>query len=550
MNPNMNTPSPFPTILTITLTLAAVLLLSACQRPPQTTPTPLPPAPQTPPPPTRRIPTDSPIVRVSTGDLQGVSEHGVYAFKGIPYAAPPVGDLRWREPQPPQAWEGVRPAVQYGHSCFQIDSSDMEGAGDPGPMSEDCLYLNVWMPDLEPDEPLPVLVWIHGGGLVIGAGSLPVFTGAPLASRDAVIVTLNYRLGPLGFFAHPALEAENPGGPVNFGLLDQIAALKWVQENIAAFGGDPDNVTIFGQSAGAQSVLALYTSPLAQGLFHKGIVQSAYGVLGNSRARAIQAGIQTANDLGLDGERATMDQLRALPAADLGALQDPLATLTPSFVIGDPVLPRAIFKVFQAGEEAPLPLIIGSNSNEASVLQAFGLDPAILLEHLGMGKLLLRLFYFGGGSDSDLASKVIRDLIFTSYAKRIADWHSRYAPVWRYYFSYVPENLRDEKSGPGHGDELVFVFDTMDFVPNSEIYTDGDKEMARRMGSYWLAFARSGVPNPEGEPTWPQVNPRKDRLLEFGETIRVRANFMRRRLNFYIWLVDMLDRFAGREAGL
>jgi len=483
----------------------------------------------------------TPIVSVRSGKLQGGREDNVFVFKGIPYAAPPVGDLRWREPQPVAPWQGVRKADTFGYSCIQPDTSSMEGAGDPGPQNEDCLFLNVWTPSIDLHDRLPVMVWIHGGGLVIGAGSLPVFTGAPLAQRNVVLVTFNYRLGPLGFFDHPALDEAYPDGPVNFGLLDQIAALQWVQDNIATFGGDPNNVTIFGQSAGGQSVLALFTSPLAQGLFHKGIVQSAYGVISNPRIRALDAGIRLANDVGLKGADATLEELRAVPAETIGQVSDPLASLSPSFVVGDPVLPEPISDVFQDGRETPVPLIIGSNSDEASVASAFGIDPALLFKNMTGMKWVLDVLYWGTDNDSSLARQVLRDLFFTSFARRIAQWHARSAPTWRYYFSYVPENLRETRTGVGHGDEIVFVMDTMAYVPSRDQFTSADRQMAKRVGSYWIEFARTSVPNPADEPHWPQVTSRKDRILEFGETIRVRKNFMKWRLGFYNFLIRILD---------
>ncbi len=489
--------------------------------------------------------TDTPIVAIATGELQGVREHGVFVFKGIPYAAPPVGVLRWHEPQPPLSWQGVRPADAFGHACIQPVADTLEGAGDVGPQSEDCLFLNVWTPDPRPDAHLPVMVWIHGGGLVIGSGGLPVFTGAPLAQRGVVMVTFNYRLGPLGFFAHPSLLQNDPDGPINFGLLDQIAALKWVQQNIAAFGGDPDNVTIFGQSAGAQSVLALFASPQARGLFQKGVAQSAYGVPGNTRSRAKDASILVAEAVGLDGANASAEALRAVPAEAFGTISNPFASLAPSFVIGDSVLPKSIFNVFKAKQEAPVPLIIGSNSDEASVAQALGIDPGMLMEQLVSIKPLLKLFYFGVNENSELGRQVIRDLIFTSFAKRIADWHARKAPTWRYYFSYVPVNLRDEKPGVGHGDEMAFVLDTMDFVSHPENYIQADRDMAKQVSSYWLAFAQTDTPHPQDEPTWPRDTVHRDRVMEFGDSIVVHSHFMGARLKLYIWLVNLLRWLTG-----
>ena len=212
---------------------------------------------------------------MQAGDVQGVTEQNVFAFKGIPFAAPPVGELRWREPRPAVRWQGVRKTDVYGNACIQMPGLSEANGGSPGSLSEDCLYLNVWTPKTDPAAKLPVMVWISWRRLCLRLGCCEPLQWWPLATKGAVVVSINYRLAQLGFFAHPALEKENPGGPANFGLLDQIAALAWVKANIAQFGGDPGNVTILGQSAGGRSVLALFASPLARGLFHKGVAQSS-----------------------------------------------------------------------------------------------------------------------------------------------------------------------------------------------------------------------------------------------------------------------------------
>ncbi|VTN08659.1 Para-nitrobenzyl esterase [Raoultella terrigena] len=232
----------------------------------------------------------TPLVKTRQGTLSGIAEQGIHIWRGIPFAAPPVGELRWRAPRPPGALAGRPP----GRRLLRRQLADIEycrelGGGDPGRFSEDCLYLNVWAPAAR-TQPLPVMVWLHGGGFTIGAGSLPPYDGQALAGRDVVVVTVNYRLGHLGFFAHPALEGEEGERIYNFALLDQIAALQWVQENIHAFGGDAANVTLFGESAGARSVLSLMVSPKAKGLFHKAIVQSGYTLPDLPRARALEKG--------------------------------------------------------------------------------------------------------------------------------------------------------------------------------------------------------------------------------------------------------------------
>ena len=212
-----------------------------------------------------------PAAATTSGPVQGRVDNDIAVFRGIPFAAPPVGDRRWHKPQPVESWTDVRQTTTPGPSCPQKRGLSLEGGGDPGQLDEDCLYLNVFTPRADPGAQLPVMVWIHGGALIFGSGGLGIYDGSALARRGVVVVTINYRLGPLGFFSHPALDKEKPGGAVNFGLLDQIAALNWVKSNIGAFGGDPAKVTIFGQSAGAQSVLALMASPLASGLFRGAI---------------------------------------------------------------------------------------------------------------------------------------------------------------------------------------------------------------------------------------------------------------------------------------
>lgn len=254
----------------------------------------------------------TPLVKTRQGTLSGITEQGIHLWRGIPFAAPPVGELRWRAPQPPARWQGVRQADTFSAASWQdIEYCRELGGGDPGRFSEDCLYLNVWAPAGR-TQPLPVMVWLHGGGFTIGAGSLPPYDGKALAARDVVVVTVNYRLGHLGFFAHPALEGEDGERVYNFALLDQIAALQWVQDNIHAFGGDATNVTLFGESAGARSVLSLMVSPKSRGLFHKAIIQSGYTLPDLPREKALEKGRLLAEHFSLP--EASAAQLRAIPA--------------------------------------------------------------------------------------------------------------------------------------------------------------------------------------------------------------------------------------------
>ncbi|MEP6789262.1 MAG: carboxylesterase/lipase family protein [Acidobacteriota bacterium] len=477
----------------------------------------------------------NPVVKTQTGDVSGVVDNNVFAFKGIPFAAPPVGNLRWREPKPAAAWQGVRKGDAFGNACIQVPGLSA-AVGDPSTYSEDCLYLNVWTQKADVAAKLPVMVWIYGGGYVFGSGAVPGYSGAPLAKKGAIVVTINYRLSQLGFFAHPALEKENPGGPANFGLLDQIAALKWVQQNIEEFGGDPNNVTIFGESAGAKSVLALYASPLARGLFHKGVVMSTYGLPDATRAKAIEVGSDVATAVGLKGANATAAELRAIPAETFGPLTGTKLSLAPVPISGDTVMPISIQDTFTSGKEAPLPLIIGNTSNDSSVAAAFGIDtPKVLGEIKGAG-IAMKVLYPGVKDDRVRADQAVRDIVFTSPVRAIAESHAKIAPSWRYYFDYTAFNARAKfPNGVPHGGEICFFLDTCGLNDSTkDILTDADRDFSRRASGYLFEFARTGRPSSTGGPDWPQDDARNDRTMIFGETIKVEKNFMKTRLNIFI----------------
>lgn len=463
------------------------------------------------------------------GVVQGRVADGVAVFRGLPYAAPPVGARRWRAPEWPAAWgDAVRPAVANGAACPQPRGPSLEGGGDVGPVSEDCLVLNVWRP-VAAAEPLPVLVWLHGGAFVLGSGGLDIYDGAPLARRDALVVTVNYRLGHLGYFAHPAFEREQPGGPVNFGLLDQIQALRWVQDNIAAFGGDPRRVTVAGQSAGAQSVLALMASPLAQGLFQRAVAQSAYGIASHTRDAATAIGAKVAAHAGLSGAAASGDALRRLSVEQLLAAQAGGLTLAPNLVAGDAALPRPIADTFRAGRQARVPLLIGSTSDEASVAAAFGLDTGRLLDQLGRAKVLVQALYPGVTDPAQLGREVVRDAVFTAYARRIAVLHAAQAPTWRYYFAQRPAGRRGEPGGVGHGGDVPYVFGTTRACGClGDALDAADAAVERRVGDHWFAFARDGAL------PWTRDDRLRGTVLEIGESDVERPRFMRPRLNAFI----------------
>ena len=469
------------------------------------------------------------------GPVQGALENEVAVFRGLPYAQPPTGALRWREPQAVLPWTQARDATINQPACPQKRGLSLEGGGDPGRLDEDCLYLNVFAPPADGIAVRPVMVWIHGGALIFGAGSLPIYDASALARRGAVVVTLNYRLGPLGFFAHPALEAEAPNGAVNFGLLDQIAALQWVRQNIAAYGGDAGNVTIFGQSAGAQSVLALMASPLAKGLFHKAVAQSAYGLPSHTRAKAVATGVAIASATGLGGAGASAAALRQVPAERLAALEGQGLSLAPGFVVGDAAVPQPLLQAFQRGSQAAVPLVIGSNSDDASVALAFGIQPAALVAKLGGAKTLVRRLYPGVKNDAELGRQVARDAVFTAFARRIAYLHVQRAPTWRYYFNH------GRAPGAGHGAEVPYVTGTVALcqclgAPPSA----ADKAVQQRMGDRWVAFARTG--KPDIGVVWTADDRVRGNVLEIGQDDIPRPGFMSARINTIITGLNLAPR--------
>ena len=482
-------------------------------------------------------------VRIAQGELLGRLRGDAIAYQGIPYAAAPVGAARWQPPGPAPTWAGRRDARRPGPACPQPALDPLDAGGELGPTSEDCLYLNVWTPREPAPAPRPVMVWIHGGALTTGAGHLAVYGGQGFVRRDVVLVTLNYRLGALGFFAHPALGED---APLNFGLLDQIAALRWVQANIAAFGGDPGQVTIFGESAGAQSVLALFASPQARGLFHRGIAQSPYGIPSHTRARAREAGIRAAAALGLPGGQATAVQLRALPAEAFVGLKDRQASLAPSFIVGDAAVPTPLLTAFQRGRQAALPLVIGSNSDEASVAEAFGLDPAALLEHLRLARVVARALYPGVDDDALLGRYVVRDLVFTAFARRIAWLQSTRAPTWRYAFEFQTPAAARARAGVPHGGEIAYVFGSgAECDCLRQPFEADDLRVSGRMQARWAAFAHTGRPEPDGLPAWPRDGRRVAHTLVIGDQDLAEKDRDRRRLEVYIGLLKATGGILG-----
>jgi para-nitrobenzyl esterase len=335
---------------------------------------------------------------------------------------------------------------------------------------------------------------------------------------------------------------------MNFGLLDQIAALRWVRDNIAEFGGDPSNVTIFGQSAGAQSVLALFASPLARGLFSKGIAQSPYGIPSHTRGKARATGINVADSLGLKGASGTLAELRAVPAKRFETLTAATVSLQPNFIVGDAALPKPILEVFQKGGEARLPLIIGNTSDDASVVETSGFDPGEIMRRTGVARVALRKMYPEAKTDSTLGREVLRDVLYSAFVRRIAEAHAKRAPAWRYYFGYLPTRSRDSATGVGHGEEIPFVMGTVGVgTPSPSTVSAEDRDMSQRIGGYWIAFATDGKPTPAGAMDWPQSTSSRDRTMVFGQPDVVETNFMRTRLRLFSGMLSALGTLAGRK---
>lgn len=477
----------------------------------------------------------TPTAQTKTGTVSGMREGDVVAFKGIPYAAPPVGPLRWRPPAAPASWSGTRAADRFGAVCpqaLQPPPTDLPN------QSEDCLSVNVFAPQAaHTGRRLPVMVWIHGGGFTVGAGGQPFYDGASLARHGVVVVTLNYRLGRLGFFAHSALvnEAGDTGLFGNYGLMDQIAALKWVQRNIDAFGGDPQKVTLFGESAGGMAVNALMTTTAAHGLFKRAITESGLGRIPFRPLPAAEAlDLHFASDLGVQGQdQQALTALRALPAsAFVPSGASMTAPQQPGLIQDGRLLTTNVAQAFASGRAEPVSFLIGTNDHEDSLWPAARRDPAKTLSGRSPDAIAaLRQTYPAGQSDEQIAADLVVDSNFTEPARFLAhNQAATHQPVWRYRFSYVQTQARGATPGASHAAEVQFVFGALGVrgpKPSAE-----DLRTVGALQNYWTNFAKRGDPNGDHLPVWPQDSQGDDEALVLTNTaVSATHDFLKPRLD-------------------
>jgi para-nitrobenzyl esterase len=496
--------------------------------------------------------------------ISGQANGDIEAFKGIPYAKAPVGPLRWKPPEPVETWEGVRETTEYGAACLQPDF--------PGiPMkqakrSEDCLYLNVWTAAKKANEKRPVMVWIHGGGNVIGSADFSTPWGTHpenLAEQGVVVVSFNYRLGPFGYFAHPLLSKESPHNVSgNYGLLDQIAALKWVQNNIKKFGGDPKNVTIFGQSAGSQNVGYLMASPLAKGLFHRAICESGsvYVTLMNRHLRERwydmepmeKQGERVTKDLGCAEAAHPLAALRALSGEELLAGAKPVMLLTPGNlfvpVVDGFVLPDDVMTIFDQGKQNKAPLIAGTTADEMTLFIPKAPFPTVdvyrgfLKSPQRYGTVGDDVFALYPAKESSDILQPFRDLAadsrYVGPTRNLVRAVSKTGgKAYMYHYTLTWPGGPLAAFGAFHTGELPFMMNELERVGNATQtpFEAKHQALADTMSGYWVQFAKTGNPNKKGPPEWPAYDAAKDQYMEFGEVVQVGQGLQKEKL-------DLLER--------
>ena len=468
-------------------------------------------------------------VRIKEGFLEGLQEDNIYKFYGIPYAAPPVGKLRWRCPQPVEPWEGVRDATKFGNIAYQISRKEDLLEEDKDLIEdEDCLYLNIWTPSISADEKIPVMVWIHGGGFLNGSGSFAFYNGAELSKMGVVVITFNYRLGPLGFISHKELESEEKmmtSG--NYGTLDQIAVLEWIQRNISNFGGDQNNVTIFGESAGAMSVGLLSTSTRALGLFHKAICESG-GMLMFPREIPYDKALRDTLELQKALRASSIEEMRLIPAADIieAAIEASANNEMPRQPRYSPVLDNTVIKSQDETlrERAQFPLIIGNNKHEATWFMQF--MPPITLDNYreilerNFGQIATQMLAsFPINSDEEAKNAFISIYTHNLFTKHVHDIAGRLTAlggdIYVYRFDRVAPRNQTNGLYAAHAEEIPYVFGHV----GVEGYTKTDEKVSDEMMKYWVQFSKTGNPNVEGLPEWPQYTTESKDYIILDEKI-------------------------------
>ncbi|HEV2081063.1 MAG TPA: carboxylesterase family protein [Brevundimonas sp.] len=469
------------------------------------------------------------VVATTAGAVRGAAEGEVRTFKGIPYGAPPTGEMRWRPPLPAVKWDGVREATAYGPACMQptpglpsVYSQDIR------PFSEDCLSLNVFAP--QGAKGAPVMVWIHGGSLIAGSSKEPLYDGVRLAREGVIVVTINYRLGVLGFLAHPELSAESPAGiSGNYGLMDQVLALQWVRDNVAAFGGDPSNVTVAGESAGGLSVMYLMASPYARGLFHRAIVQSGY-MISSPELKQARFGAPSAEEAGaVLTRRLQLPSLRAMRAMDPQAITDaaPANGFVSLGVVDGKVLPDQLVTIFDQGGQAPVPVLAGFNAGEARSLRmltpalpgdAAAYEAAIRDRYGDMADDFLRLYPASDMEQSILAAT--RDALYGWTSERLVrSQTARGLPAYLYLFDHDYPAAAAAGLRAFHASELPYMWGNRDRTPSrwpAIPDTQAEADLSAAMIDYWLGFVRAGVPRAGEAAAWPAYGAERAYMLFDG----------------------------------
>ena len=495
---------------------------------------------------------DGSVVRVASGlvrECAAARAGDVRVFRGIPYAASTAGANRWRAPQPVAPWDDIRPCDEFGPACPQPPyPKDSVYYREPEPQSEDCLHLNIWTAASDAAERRPVMVWIHGGALTRGSGAVNVYDGTALARKGVVVVTINYRLGPLGFFAHPELSAESTQQVSgNYGLLDQVAALKWVQQNIAGFGGDPGCVTIFGESAGSLSVNVLVASPLTKGLFHRAIGQSgtAFRAL-STLATAEAQGKKLAGDTPLA-------ELRQLAPEKLIELANSRGDGRAAPIVDGWFLPEQPLAIYAAGKQNQVPTITGSNADEMTTLSPVGSRPKTLKALQAQVALLLgdpaavnRLYPATSDADAQRAYlDIVGDVSFSLPARMWARWNTQAgSEAYLYQFTRVPPEAQSAGLGAFHAAEIAYVFDNLDRLGRP--ITDADRKLASAMSTYWTTFARSGGPNTADLPEWRPYSRQDEPAMEFGDNIKLVNHVRQEKLDLLEGLLQKRSAAGGK----